>query len=664
MNILQQTKSFILTLHRSTWILLLIAFLIGWIIHPDSTGSPASVMTDHSHETEAEWWTCSMHPQVKLPEAGQCPICFMDLIPMELSGDDENPRELHMSPAAIKLAEITTSKVRRGLAEAEIMLSGKVEYDEANIRTITTWMPGRIERLYVDFTGTRVQKGDHLFKIYSPELYSAQEELIQALKQFKSGSGEFGRESARITLAAAREKLSLLGLTPEQIAAVEEKGDPVDKLTIYSPLSGIVIHKDAQEGRYVKTGTPVYTIADLRRIWVVIDAYESDLPWIRFGQSVTFTTEAIPGKMFAGRVSFIDPTLNESTRTVKVRVNMKNPDGLLKPGMFVRARVSSKLDAKGKAISADLSGKWIGPMHPEIVKDEPGACDICGMDLVQAESLGIVHQPDTNEQPLLIPATAVLQTGKRALVYVRKPGTEEPVFESREVVLGPRSGDDYIIVAGLKVGEEIVTNGNFKIDSAMQIAAKPSMMSADDKNTNDHHEHSPSMDMSQMRIISNDNPALSRALGLIYDGYLIAQSALANDNFKEAKSALFALQIITSTAQEKGMQLSSSDDARWKQQLMELTQHTEHAQHWSTIGEIRNQFGAISDDIGHLLNTYDYPGADTLYTVFCPMAFDNAGANWVQKGKEVNNPYFGQKMLRCGEIKTTWEPMNEDSHHE
>ena len=186
---------------------------------------------------------------------------------------------------------------------------------------------------------------------------------------------------------------------------------------------------------------------------------------------------AYPGETFTGRIAFIDPVLNKDTRTVKVRVNVPNEDGRLKPEMFVRAVVQSKVAAGGRVLDAGLVGKWISPMHPEIVKDKPGNCDICGMPLVRAETLGYVTAlPSDESKPLVIPVSAAMVTGRRAIVYVEVPKAKEPTFEGREIVLGPRAGAYYLVRNGLKESELVVTNGNFKLDSALQISAKPSMM--------------------------------------------------------------------------------------------------------------------------------------------------------------------------------------------
>ncbi len=452
-----------------------------------SAGQPAPAGDGHDHGAPTIW-TCSMHPQIRMPKPGLCPICGMKLIPLKISSGEKmtSMRELTVSKSASALMDIETSAVQRLYPRAEVRMVGKVDYDETRLSYITAWMPGRLDRLFVDYTGIAVRKGDHMVDIYSPALYSAQEELLQAVKSAKEsaaapaqGSTVFG-DSSKENLAAARQKLHLLGLTDEQIARVEKLGKAEDHVIIYAPASGIVIHKNAQEGMYVETGSRIYTLADLSKVWVKLDAYESDLAWLRYGQKAEFTTVSYPGETFTGTVSFIDPIVNPMTRTVQVRVNVPNDQGKLKPEMFVKAVVQSRVAAGGRVMEPDLAGKWICPMHPEVVKDSTGKCDICGMDLVTAESLGYVPAgADEKEKPLVIPVSAALITGTRAIVYVKTPGAKKPTFEGREIVLGPRAGGWYIVRRGLAEGEQVVTRGNFKIDSALQIEARPSMMTPD-----------------------------------------------------------------------------------------------------------------------------------------------------------------------------------------
>ncbi|MDD5555716.1 MAG: efflux RND transporter periplasmic adaptor subunit [bacterium] len=470
---------------RIVFILLLAAFVLGYAARgcgARERGAGEAETGAAEAERRTEIWTCSMHPQIRAEKPGKCPLCGMDLIPVSPGGPAAGAGRptLTVSEEARRLMEIRTAPVTRGFPSAEILMTGKIAFDETRVKYITAWVGGRLDRLFVDYTGVPVREGDHMVLIYSPEIVSAQEELIQAARAAAEmeGSGlDVMRRRTLSTLEAASGKLRLWGLTDGQIREIEERGAATDHITIYAPISGIVIDKNAREGMYVETGTRIYTIADLTHVWALLDAYESDMMWIRYGQDVEFTVEAYPGQTFHGRISFIDPVLDERTRTVKLRVDVDNPDGRLKPEMFVRATVRARVAAAGRVMEPDLEGKWICPMHPNIIGEDPGDCTICGMPLVTTESLGYVRADPPAEAPLLIPASAPLVTGRRAVVYVEAPGHDLPTFEGREVTLGPRAGDSYIVEAGLAEGERVVTRGNFKIDSQLQIEARPSMMS-------------------------------------------------------------------------------------------------------------------------------------------------------------------------------------------
>lgn len=418
--------------------------------------------TSPSPREETQIWTCSMHPQIRLPNPGQCPICAMDLIPVKEDaghGDREirSLREIRLSPYAERLAEIRTHPVERRSVHTTLRMVGRVDYDETRVANIASWVPGRLERLYVDFTGMRVKKGDPMVSLYSPELLSTQTELLQAVRaQERAGQSPLMRATTESAVNAARERLRLWGLGPRQISEIIQRGKPLERITIAAPISGVVVRKDALEGMYVQTGDRIYTIADLSRVWVALEAYESDLHRIRKGQEVEFQAEAHPGKIFTGTVDFIDPFLNPETRTVRVRLNAPNPEGKLKPDMLVQAMVRPALAQTGDVVV-----------------------------------------PSRNEEipPLVIPATAPLVTGRRAVVYVAVPGAPG-TYEGREIVLGPRAGDHYLVRSGLEEGERVVVHGNFKIDSAIQILARPSMMTPEGAAVMEHHPGTaPQMEM-------------------------------------------------------------------------------------------------------------------------------------------------------------------------
>lgn len=628
---------------------LLLAFLAGMLIRGGGGGDGA-----HPHAGEAagaaQVWTCSMHPQIRQPGPGSCPICGMELIPVAESSDEplaEN--QLKLSPYAVKLAGIRTAPVERRYVEAEIGMSGKIDYDETRLKYITARVPGRIDNMFVDYTGTPVRENDHLVNLYSPELIAAQQELLQTLRSARAGSSPL----VRSTLEAAREKLRLWGLTERQISEIEQRGTPSDHLTIYSPVSGVVIRRNATVGMYVDTGTPIYTIADLSQVWVKLDAYESDLEWIRFGQPVEFYTEAYPGETFEGRIFFIDPVLNPATRTVKVRLNVANPEGKLKPEMFVRAVVRSRISRSGRVMDAELAGKWISPMHPEIIKDKPGTCDVCGMKLVRAEELGYVAaDASQSEAPLVIPATAPLITGKRAVVYLAVAG-RDGVYEGREVRLGPRAGDFYLVQEGLSEGEEVVVNGNFKLDSDLQIRARPSMMSpAGEGAGGDHAGHA--------HAAAPPEPveapaALREAVGAVFDAYTAVQQQLSRDQGAEAGRSAGEM---LSALKDAGGKVPPGLRNAWQSAAEPLNAAAKSLADAGDIESARKAFEPLSGSLYRLIKQFGLSGR-SVYRYHCPMAFNNKGADWLQDKQGVENPYFGSAMFRCGsEVETVAEGGN------
>jgi Cu(I)/Ag(I) efflux system membrane fusion protein len=388
---------------------------IGWIVKPGSNNDI------HNHELEVQGnslWTCSMHPTIKLGEPGDCPICGMDLIPAtQKSSGSDNPMVYEMTPAAIALAQIQTTKIGGSNTSGELSLTGKIQADERENASVTAKFPGRIERLYVTFTGERVKAGQNLATIYSPELLAAQSELLQAAKS---------RSSFPELYQAAREKLRLWKMTESQISEIEQAGEVKDQLDILADQSGVVTQRNITVGDYVTTGQVLFTVVNLDKLWILLDAYESNLNTVNLGDEIEFTVAGLPGESFKAKVSFIDPLLNTNTRSASVRAEIGNSGQKLKPEMFVTARL--KTTAKP---SSDL---------------------------------------------ISVPRTAVLWSGKRSVVYVKVPNAETPSFEMREITLGSRMGEHYAIESGLQAGEEIVTNGVFAIDAAAQLSGQYSMM--------------------------------------------------------------------------------------------------------------------------------------------------------------------------------------------
>ena len=602
-------------------VILFIGLFTGWLLFSGSSTPPVHTVAEHDSESI---YTCSMHPQVRLDEPGQCPICFMDLIPLSTEGSDIGPRELKLSESAVALAKISTTPVRRGPAQHTLKLAGRIEYDETRIKNISAWFPGRLERLFVDYTGIRVNRGDHLYNIYSPELYATQEELLQAQNRLeRSGSG-IPKSVMKNGFMAAREKARLLGLSDIQVEQILSNGKAEATLQVNSPISGVVTKKAAMEGSYIKTGEEIYTITDLSHVWLILEAYEQDLPWIAYGQQVSFQVTGLPGKTFQAQISYIDPLVDAQTRSVTVRAVLDNSAGLFKPGMLARSEVFGQLNVGGEIIRPDLTGKWTCPMHPEVLSEKSGICDICEMDLVPVQKSNSIV--DSVADPLLIPRSAVLRSSGKSLVFVRTNHSEGSLFELREILLGPKVGDEYLVLSGLEVGEQVVSEGNFKIDSAMQIAGKTSLMS-----------------LNPVKELKAVSPAQQETLNLLLGSYLDLQGALARDDVTKARVILQSfLEQIDSDL------LESPIGSKRLNEVVQLRSAT-----LSTLVEIRSAFEGLSKWMIELQNETDLKMAETLYEAFCPMAFDNQGASWLQTSKEVNNPYFGNAMLRCGDVTQT-----------
>ena len=602
----------------------------------------------HQHDGSAisSKWSCPMHSQIQKLKPGKCPICNMDLVALKKGSKNAlGPRELVMSQEAKDLARITTVEVKRQLVDARIELVGKVDYDETRTKTIAAWFPARIDKLYVDYTGVDVRKGDHLAYVYSPELLTAQRELISAIK-FKSAD-----------IDTIKDKLRLWGLSEEKIASIEARGKTDDHMDIDAPFGGIVIHKGVTEGDYVKTGDPLFKIADLSKVWVQLDAYESDLPWLRYGQKVEFKAEAVPGKIFEGLVTFISPILDPKTRTVKVRVNADNANFVLKPEMFVRATAFATLAGGGKVISQDLAGKWIGPMHPEVLRDKPGKCPICGMKLAKAKDLGYSVAKQAAKAPLVVPISAVLKTGKRSVVYVEVPDSEEPTYEGREILVGPRAGGFYIVEEGLMEGERVVTEGSFKIDSALQILAKPSMMNPEGGGGGGAHDHgkmkkagSEKIDHSKMNKTTYEvSDEFKMQVAPLFDEFFKVQSSLANDDLKGATGAAASM---TKTLRDVDMKLLKGDaHMAWMGDLSPIKDDVEKVASGKDLTAVRRVFENLSKTMSKVAMSFEIRFDKPAVIVHCPMAFDGKGANWLQAGTEVRNPYFGKAMGGCGDVK-------------
>jgi len=388
------------------------------------------------------------------------------------------------------------------------------------------------------------------------------------------------------------------------------------------------------------------------RMGVTLEAYEPDLAWIRLGQSVTIESDVCAGKTFAGKIVFIDSKLDSFTRTVEVRVRVPGLDERLKLQTLVRATISATLNARGEPIAPEVGGQWICPMHADITKDEYGKCDICGMDLREASTLGY-RSPEAGDvtPPLVIPATAPLITGKRAVVYVAipdSPGT----YEGRTIVLGPRAGDYYTVREGLNVGEQVVVNGNFKIDSALQILARRSMMSPESE-----FGDSDPVD-SATDAQGSSGPATGGTLTVpdrfssevetVLESYFRVHAALCRDDLGGAKQAVGVFW--TAVGNVNTILLGGPAQKIWGPARIALLEQLSRLAKASNIEDARAAFDPVSTCMWDIVSRFKTASAKPVFHFFCPMAFDHRGARWLQADAPVRNPYFGSAMLDCGKL--------------
>lgn len=606
----------------------LLAFALGlWLGMP--AGEPQAPPDEHDHAATAQAteWTCSMHPQIRSNEPGQCPICGMDLIPVtQDDGGEQEPTRVSLSENAKILAGLRTAPVERRADPARALhLLGRMDYDETRIRTITAWTAGRLDRLRVATTGQHIRAGQPIADLYSPEIYSAHQDLILALRQAErlSQSGqvaEVARAAAEATLSSARQRLRLLGMSEAAIADMENARQPARSVAVRAPFAGTVIERLVSEGNYVSAGSGIYRVADLSRLWVQLDAYERDLPGLRVGTDVSLRVTALPGETFTGRVAFVDPVIDPRTRTARVRVEVANPHGRLKPGMFAEAEVG------GHAGQASKPGKG------------------------QASKPGAGKPGDARADALVVPDTAPLFTGRRSIVYVAVPDTDRPTYEAREVVLGPRAGDVYPVLAGLAEGEHVVVHGAFALDADLQIRGGLSMMARGDDST-------PGAFARALAV-----PAGFReALAPVTRTYLAVQESLARDDAGAAGSAARDLVQALAAANGDAHALPGDVAAAWQALAPGLREHAEavagaaDATDAADIRAARAAFEPLSELMVVLLERFGNPLDASLRVAFCPMAADGKGARWVQQEDKVLNSYYGASMRTCGEIRSTVE---------
>ncbi len=600
-------------------VLILAAFVIGRM-------TVRQAAPDHAHDEDqdapagrVEVWTCSMHPQVRQPEPGSCPICAMDLIPVEDDEDefedDEDVVRLRVSPRAAALMEIQTWPAERRSVEVELRSFGRIDFNEARLVDVVARSAGYIERLHANFNLQRVEKGDVLAEIFSPDVTMAMRELLVAQPR----GGE--------TLASARARLVRMGVSSEQIDEVLETGEVPRTYRIYSSVDGVVKIIGEREGQWLREGGRIVQLADLSTVWVQLEAFETELPWVAAGRPVHFTAQAYPGEEFEGEVVYVEPVLNPRTRTVRFRAEVPNPDGRLKPGLFVRGT----LHAPTATLAAEDADE-----HAE-----------------HAGHAGHAGHEMQDETPIVVPASAPLITGRRALVYIRVPDAEQPTFEPRHVVLGPRAGAYYVVRDGLEEGDLVVVHGQFKIDSELQIRGRPSMMAPEGEAPPDHH-HGPEehADTEEPRVVVDPEevPAdFSRQIGAVLESYLKLSDAMADDDFDASMANLRAMH--NRLLEVDGDLLAGEARSVWEEIEASLHPPQHEMIEKDDLEGLRKPFEPLTRAMIRAVEGFGGEVVGQMNVMHCPMAFDFEGADWLQKDDAVRNPYFGAVMFRCGEVR-------------
>jgi Cu(I)/Ag(I) efflux system membrane fusion protein len=591
-------------LQRISWIggSLLVGLLIGWFAFSGSDGNSNSNSTNNEGESTAkivkkeEIWTCSMHPQIRQDEAGDCPICGMDLIELSDNSDVDNPIQLVMTKEAVKLAQVETMFVGDNanmdaidLNNKEIFLTGKIKMDATKSATQTAHLNGRLERLLVSFEGEQVRKNQKIAVLYAPELISAQKELLEAIKI---------KEEYPALYKAARQKIRQWKLPESTIDAIETSGEIEEEVAIYAERSGILMKRYVEEGDYVKQGSPLFDIMDLNQVWVLFDVYEKDLQWIKVGTTVAFNLDVMPEKTYRSKITFIDPIIDPRTRVASARVELNNRKGFLKPEMF----------AKG----------------------------IVRVNTVQQKS---------KSTPIMVPKTAVLWTGQRSVVYVKIPDMEIPTFEFREVVLGTDLGQYFVIKEGVVDGEEVVVNGVFRVDAAAQLNNKKSMMNRLVRMKEDVQK---THQLPNYQRETSD--AFKATLIRFVEHYLNLKNALVATEFETAKKSI---PLLNETFEGIDMSLIKGDaHLYWMKEMPKIKKQLKQLNDAKNIESQRSEFVLLSELLVQVVQVFGL-SEGTLFIQYCPMAMDNKGANWLSKEGTIQNPYFGDKMLRCGSVEDT-----------
>jgi len=587
------------------WLLIFAAMLwLGSLIGPPvkSAGHRAWSALGGSKDKgdgEVHYYTCGMHPWVVLAEPGDCPICGMKLVPLDPA---KFTGEVTISPVIVQNIGVRTAPVVQGELTRGIRTVGTIDYDETRVREVSLKVAGWVERLHVDYTGTQVAAGEPLFELYAPELYQAQEEYLLARRAYALGGSGPAADAARTMLDAARTKLAYYDIGPAQIAALEKRGKPAKTMVIRSPHRGVVVMKDVHEGMRVEPGKPVYRIADLSRVWVSVSIYENQLPYVKLDQTARMTLSYIPGQVFEGKVVYVYPYLDETTRQATVRLEFANPKGDLKPGMFATVELGATL----------------------------------------------------SDQRVLVPRAAVIDTGERQVAFV---SLGEGRFEPRNLRLGAENGDGTIeVLDGLRPGEQVVVSGQFLIDSEARMRESLARMILGKSAAG--QKPAPASSGGATEALA---PGAAVPLGRLLDAYLAISADLGADRLDrvagQAKAATEALDAMVTAAVAADPHFRH----RHATELDALAAGLRELAAATALAPAREALADASPALATLVRATGVPAshANKVEELHCPMFHeDRGGAAWLQPPGAVRNPYFGKDMPGCFDKRAAVPVMN------
>ncbi len=522
-------------------------------------------------------YQCPMHPWIKSERAGaRCTICGMELVAVTGGSGTDDPGLVVLSPAQAAVTGVSTSPVTRGRLLRTLRVNGVIEDDDTRHRILAARVPGRIERLQVNYVGAEVEAGTPLATVFSPEMLTAQRQYVERIKAGAVASSLAER-------AAARERLLELGLTEEEIRILEGTLKPTAMVNVRAPLSGTVVTRSVYEGQYVRTNDPLFEVGDFSRMWFVFDAYGPDLPWLKVGQTVEVRVPSLPGQVFAAPITFIDPSLDPRTRTARVRVTLENPERRL----HHRETAAGEVAARG---------------------------------------------PET----LLVPRSAVLQHGGRPIAYVAADGTGEAAdpgqaYRARELRLGRVGDTEAEVLAGLDEGERVVTQAGFILDAQAQLAHAAVQVAA-----------AAPVPVVPAPVEAGPPPITEAAYGRLKTLVFAtadAGAALAADDLAAYRQGLPALRSALAAYLKADPRAARSDLAAFTASLSDR----------ADLDAARRDFEPFSTAVTDLARAEQLPQREQIWVYQCPMSPVLGTARWVSRTHVLRNPFFGAKMIGCGD---------------